>query len=515
MNVTTYKNRMNKIIHEEKKVYRKVLATKFGIAPCNVNRDTYKLIAENEIGQDRDGKGVYYFPIITIPEAEPAIQEDAEAQESRIRSKEDAKLFRQRRVTKADQMYEYVKKKGCEVSNRELIREFNIPERKLSAYIKPKMASGELKWRKIGKETFYYLGDSPIDQGTHLTKLEMFTIQIEELEDFRDFLKNQRKSRRTIIEYVRIIIDFYNFKNHFSTTGKFIYKTHQLTTKDFNDFERSCEEKGLGRAAIAHTITALKTYFKYLKNHNKVSVNIMEDILIPKKEPQKKRDITIDDWWAAVNAVKNDKYKLRSLTLLLVMLDTGVRVGELETICREHIEPGKGQITILGEKDKGQSGERTPRTIPLSKLTLQYLKQLIQLYQRMNINEKAFYYIHDKKTDAGTAVFLNDYRKFMKDENIAKFMRNISEEIGKKITVHSFRHLISVILANGGMREDLLSTHLGQIPKNMSKTTWDYMRSTPDYQAEHDRQYQRAHPLNQAEFIQKFNTVIAEKEETA
>jgi integrase len=192
------------------------------------------------------------------------------------------------------------------------------------------------------------------------------------------------------------------------------------------------------------------------------------------------------------------------------MLDTGARVGELETICREHIDFENSVITILGEKKRRRAGKRVPRTLPLSKLTLQYLQKLIFRYR--NIEEKVFYWSYDEKIEVGTAVFLTPYRKFMKGGQIRQFVRDLREkaQIIKEITVHSFRRWLAVTLGNGGMREDFISYRLGQEPKNISKITLDYMRMAPEYRMEYDKQYQRAHPLNQSEFVQQFQTFVGE-----
>jgi len=514
MDSTTYKDRMKQIIVERKKVYRKELAMEFGIAPHNLNRDADKLIAENEIEYGKDGREVYYIPKTVSPEPEATIQEVSEASETEVKPRETGKLLKSQRVTKAQQMYDFIKQKDCEVSNRELIKQFNIPERKLSLYLKPKTKTGDLKWRKIGRETFYRRGEMPIETVTRFTKMEMIVKQIGELDQFRKYEINQRLSNRTIVEYLKNIIKFYQFKNNFGTSGVFIFPVERFTIRDFDAYKTYCrQELHYSDYAMASMVVPLKAYFRYLKSRNLVLTDILENEEVPQvhsDEQDPQSVITVEDFWNLVGTVKGDKYELTSLTLLLIMLDTGARVGELETICREHIDFENSVITILGEKKRRRAGKRVPRTLPLSKLTLQYLQKLIFRYR--NIEEKVFYWSYDEKIEVGTAVFLTPYRKFMKGGQIRQFVRDLREkaQIIKEITVHSFRRWLAVTLGNGGMREDFISYRLGQEPKNISKITLDYMRMAPEYRMEYDKQYQRAHPLNQSEFVQQFQTFVGE-----
>lgn len=513
MDLITYKDRIKEIIFERGKTYRKELAIEFGIAPHNLNRDVDKLIVENEIEKGRDGKEIYYLPKMVISEPEIPTPEVTEAKEPEAKPKEAGKILQKMRVTKAQKMYDYIKQKDCEVSNRELIKEFNIPERKLSLYLKPKTASGDLKWRKIGRETFYRLGEMPIETVTRFTKMEMIVKQIGELDLYRKHLMNNRISNRTIVEYLKNIIRFYEFKNNFGTSGVFIYAVGRFTIQDFDKFKTYCREQlHYGVYAMAGMISALKSYFKYLKRSNLILIDILENEEVPhvdSDEVEPQPVINLDDFWNLVKITKGDKYELRSLTLLLIMLDTGARVGELETICREHIDFNNGAITILGEKKKRREGGRVPRTLPISKLTLQYLKELINKFN--DIKEEVFYWIYDRKVKVGTAVFITNYKKWMRGEQIRQFMRDIREKLqmDKEITVHSFRRWLAVTLVNGGMREDFVSYRLGQEPKNISRITLDYMKMAPEYRIEYDRQYQQAHPLNHSDFIQKFNTIVS------
>jgi integrase len=508
MDSTTYKDRMKQIVKERGKVYRKELAIEFGIAPHNLTRDAYKLITENEIEQGKDGRDVYYVPKITIIEPEIPIQ----TQEPETRPRETGKLLTSQRVTKAQQMYDYIKQKDCEVSNRELIKKFNIPERKLSLYLKPKTKSGDLKFRKIGRETFYRLGEMPVETVTRFTKMEINVKQIGELDQYKQYLMNNRISGRTIVEYLKNIIKFYESKNNFGTTGIIIFPVASFTIQDFDNYKTHCRQTlHYSEYAMASMVVALKGYFRYLKRSNLILKDILEDEAVPQvnsdeQEPQPV--ISLDDFWNLIETVKGDKYELTSLTLLLVMADTGARVGELETICREHIDFENGVITILGEKKRRRASKRVPRTLPLSKLTLQYLQKLIFRYR--NIEEHVFYWSYEEKIECGTAVFLTPYRRFMKGGQIRELVRELREkaQIDKEITVHSFRRWLIVTLLNGGMREDFVSYRVGQEPKNISKITLDYARMAPEYRQEYNRQYQRAHPLNQPDFIEKFNNLV-------
>jgi len=509
MDLVKNRDRIQEIIIEKGKIFRKNLAEELNIAPRNLNRDIDRLIDKNIIEKGKDGKEIFYIPKINVPSIviESEMQETIELEPEVTQTPEQfSKITHKIRITYAQKVYDYIKKKGYEVSNRELRNEFNIPTKKFAQYIKPKMETGELIKRRKGRETWYRLGDMPVDKINQRTKLDMLIEQISELKRFKEVMIFKEYANRTMEAYMRILTYFYKWKDNFNPNRFTICEVQRFTIDDIMNFKKHLtEQKHYSDSAIANVYVALKSYFRYLRKENLILMNFMEDVTIPTVEEKEQPAISMEDFWDMVEAVKNDD---QSLTLLLIMLETGARVGEVETICREHINFEEKLLTILSEKKKKNKGRRVPRTFPVSDLTLTYLKRLIE--KNNKISEPVYYFVLDERIHAGTAIFLTDRNVNMKNRQIRDWINSLRDKLRtpKMITVHSFRRYLTAILPNNGMREDFLALRIGQLPKKMSKVTVNYMKWTTEYKAECNRQYQQAHPLNQPDIIKKFKAIV-------
>lgn len=497
------KERILNFIVEKGKTFRKQIAVELNILPRNLNRNIDKLIEENEIKKDKEGKEVFYIPIGN--EIEPTLN-------SSIAEEPQTETSKKKRKTKADVLYDIICSLDHDPSRQELRALTGLSEKNFDQRMKRNLREGKVERYKVGKNAYYHKSGNVkhIEPVQSFTRLNADLTRIPPLQAFIDYLRGENYSEKSITEYKRIITTFYHFKGD-SKTGFKVYPVEQLTIRDIDAFRNKLNEKQQSDAAIRHAMVALKAYFKYLKSRKYIIEDFLADYKFPPIQARPQPVATIEEWWQCVKAVK-PKMKIRDCALLLLMFDTGLRVSEAETICREHIYFETKEIKVLGAKGKRMKGAKIPRLLPIAQITLDYLRKVIEMTKKEVI---ITYRLNDGTEESGTAVFLNDQDEQaeqlnIKTRKVRDFILQLRErcKLSQKITVHSFRRLMDLTLTNSGMRIDFVADRMGHVPEN--KMTIAYINAAPDYKAEYKKQYQQTHPLNEPGFVRKFKTIVEE-----
>lgn len=508
MSLLTYKEKIYNIIVRDGKSYRKRIAEELGIAPFNVNRDTKKLISENRIDQDKDGKEVYYIPIIM----------QQEMSESPIEAlTNNAPTPKKKHKIAADVLYETICSLDHDPSSQELIALTGLSGKNLNHRMKKNLQQGKVEWYKAGREVFYRksgLQYSPIQAVAYLTQLEADIERNPPLKAFVAYCPVKKYARRTVQEYKRVINAFYHFKDRFNEKSFRIYPAEQFTTRDINEYLQHLIEQKQSTSAQNHAVVALKTYFKFLTENDFIAKNPALPLgynKIPEKLQSHLSEEVFLNFIKVI--VKRKKHIDRDLALLLLMFDTGLRVSEVETVCREDIYFESNSMRLWAAKGKRMNSARVPFTLPIAQITCDYLKKVI-----LNTEDEVqiSFLVQDEEGEhmhTGTAIFLNDQLHHMEKRNmklakVSAFIRQLRDDSksSKKITVHSFRHFMSVILGNNDMRLDFIDNRMHH--KTEHQMTVNYMNSDPAYRKKYDEQYQHAHPLNNPTFVEKIMAIV-------
>lgn len=499
VDLRTCKEKIHEVIMRNFIIKRKDLAEKLGILPRNLNRDINKLIDDGEIIKDKQGREIVYM---AVQQKSSIIEEPKES--------EVLEVLRKTKPTRADQLFDVIKSEERWFSCKELCELDGISSHNFGQCMKPNLQLGKVVRDKVGRETFYRLADTdPVRKVVQLSASELLVGRIEPLKAFLHFEKyTKHHSQLTIDVYKREILLFYNWKNKFNTTSFTVYPCERITLRDIDRFHQYLdEERHYGSAGKRGSFIALKSYFKFLASRNYISHNFMAEEKAPPIEKRAQVIISLEEFWRLVTVAVNGKHPTRDLTLLLVMLDTGARVGEVETICREDLNFDENILVIHGEKAKGVKGRRKGRTLPISNLTAQYLHAVIE--ENKEIVTPVYIWIQKEREEVGTAVFLNRDRTFLRRHQIGNALISLRTRarLENAVTVHSFRRWLILYLTNNDMRTDFVALRVGHTPGN--KMTVDYIEMAPEYREKYDQQYQSTHCLNQADFIAKFNAIVA------
>ena len=184
-------------------------------------------------------------------------------------------------------------------------------------------------------------------------------------------------------------------------------------------------------STISRKISALRGFYKFLQNNNKIENNPFSLINLPKKEKKLPRFFFYNELEELFNTPKlNTPLGQRDRLILEMLYATGVRVSELVNIKVSDISDRT--IKILGKGNK----ERIVRFGD-------YCEEILKMY----LNDG-----HYKLNSSSEYLFLNNNGGQLTDRGVRYLLDKIIEKttIEKKISPHMLRHSFATHLLNEG-----------------------------------------------------------------
>lgn len=239
---------------------------------------------------------------------------------------------------------------------------------------------------------------------------------------FRDFLKTEAQSkdvtqvsRHEIREFIRYLQEKRCYSNH---------------------PRNRTQAKGLSGHTINCYLRSLRVFFSWLVNEDVIEANPFQRVKIPR--PPRKiiptfSDSQLRDLLNAID-VKTDE-GFRNHTIILILLDTGLRVSELCGLELDNMWLEDGMLKVLG---KG----KIERLIPFG-------KQVQRCLWRYTSNHRP-----EPVGPNGDLLFLTREGRPLTKDRVEKIMANYGQKAGLKgvrCSPHTLRHTASVkFLRNGG-----------------------------------------------------------------
>ena len=245
------------------------------------------------------------------------------------------------------------------------------------------------------------------------------------IEKFTTFLSQQNKSSFTIVAYKKDLEQFVGF----------------LSTKDVNDirdvkkaeidgFINKLLEDNYSKKSASRKLNSIRTFFRYLKNEGLIEQNPSLDVSHPKYIQVPPRIFSKLEYRAIRDVAKED---IRTYAMVEILLQTGVRIGELTNI---HLGDVKDQ-----ELHIRQYGKSPARNVPLNKA----VKKAVNDYLKVrNTNSNG-------TGDDESYLFITRTGKPLLIRNIRQIITRCFREVGiENATVNDFRNtFIAHQLING------------------------------------------------------------------
>ncbi len=290
------------------------------------------------------------------------------------------------------------------------------------------------------------------------------------LELFLKHLNIERNySDLTIKAYRRDINDFLDFSEK---ADKTVDDFANIGHNDIRAYLGKMKNSGLSVATVSRRLSSLRSFFKFLIRVDMLTDNPLSGIRTPRRGRPLPHYLNTRDIGRLLEApdVRNLSGK-RDKAILEVLYSTGMRVGELTSLCFADIDFNQEVIRVLGKGKK-------ERLVALGRFAASALKG----------------YIDARNTHmAGAAtdkVFLNRLGTPLTSRSVRRMLDKYLKITGlnSKLSPHSIRHSFATHLLNAGADLRSVQELLGH--KNLSTTQIYTHVST-----EHLKLiYEKAHP---------------------
>ncbi len=253
-------------------------------------------------------------------------------------------------------------------------------------------------------------------------------------ETFLEYLlKEKNYSINTIIAYREDLDLFEDFLKLFEL------KIEEVTRDNIRMFVSYLSRREFEKNTIARKISALKSFFSFLKNRKYIPKNPAAMVSSPKRAKVLPSFLTEEEMRKLFSSLPEPKdFKTaRNNAILELFYATGLRVSELSNLKMRDIDMQNQLVRVLG---KGGKERIVPFGIPA--------KEALERYFRFRRE-----YLLEKKNLIEEYVFLNIRDgKHITDRGMKYIVTNMLKSLSsmKKLSVHSLRHTFATHLLNKG-----------------------------------------------------------------
>lgn len=225
---------------------------------------------------------------------------------------------------------------------------------------------------------------------------------------------------------------------------KNIIKINDIKKDNIISFLEKLKKDNLKPQTIAHYLTSIKNYHKFLLQNNYISDNIAKTIERPRLAKKLPNILTIDEVLKLLDIETNTVFDYRNKCMLELLYGTGLRVSELVNLTLNDIDTINCTLRCVGKGDK-------ERIVPINDYVIEslnnYLKVRNELLKNKNTKE----------------LFLNSRGDKITREGFFKVLKKLLLEKGlnPNISPHTLRHSFATHLLEYGADLRVIQEMLG------------------------------------------------------
>lgn len=209
--------------------------------------------------------------------------------------------------------------------------------------------------------------------------------------EFIQHLSSQGKSNFTLIAYKK---DLEQFVGHLSSVEK--SDVRDIKKEDIDAFISKLIKDNYTMKSASRKLNSIRTFFRFLKNSQKIDQNPALDVSHPKYTQSPPRILSKLEYHALRDFAKDDP---RTYALIEVLLQTGIKIGELAGL-----KLGDVKDTGLHIKNYG----KTPvREIPLNKSVKKAINEYIKMREGGKPEDPLFI------TRSGKSILIRNIRQII------------------------------------------------------------------------------------------------------
>lgn len=250
------------------------------------------------------------------------------------------------------------------------------------------------------------------------------------IQDYVDYLHNVKQvSHNTEVSYQQDLKMAAGYLE-----GMDVENPLEATATNLNSYMLFLEREGFSPATVSRKIAALRSFYRYMLEEQKIQTDPTTELKPPKVEKKAPHILTVDEVDKLLSRPDTTTMKgLRDKAMMELLYATGIRVSELINLQLSDIDI-KRCFLICREKNKERwipFGEKTKQALNV------YLKHAREVLLKGNDNEY---------------LFTNCSGKPMSRQGFWKVLKGYAAEVGitEDITPHTLRHSFATHLLQNG-----------------------------------------------------------------
>ncbi len=181
-------------------------------------------------------------------------------------------------------------------------------------------------------------------------------------------LREKGRSEATVVAYAKDIEQLLNFYS-----SKAITKLQDTSITDLEAYKKHLQDNNYTPKSISRKINSTRTFYRHLLETSVITDNPAEKLAHPRFETKPPRVLTEMEYRALRDVSRID---IRLYSIVELLLQTGIRIGELASLSIDDIRTSKDSIDFLYVK---ASGSHVARKVPINKSAKKAIDEYIKI----------------------------------------------------------------------------------------------------------------------------------------
>lgn len=269
---------------------------------------------------------------------------------------------------------------------------------------------------------------------------------------FTDFLKSNNRSGATIVAYGKDIEQLVDFLQEIKRSN-----VDEVTKEDIESFLSKLSESGYTPKSVSRKINSTRTFYRFLKVNEYVTDDPSLLVAHPEYQLAAPRILNPTEYRALRDAARNDA---RMFAIIELLLQTGIRIGELAELRLEDVRPEGLYIRPFEKHEE--------RVVPLNKSAREALERYLKI--RPTVEEKKVFI-----TKSGRPFLIRNIRTAVERYfRLAEIKNAKVNDLRHTFIAHHLKHGVSLVLLSKIVGHKRLSTterYLEFVPERAKETS--------------------------------------------
>ena len=255
-------------------------------------------------------------------------------------------------------------------------------------------------------------------------------------EEFKNFLKQNKKSTSTVVAYGKDIDQLVVFledleRNH----------VHEVSKEDIEAFLAKLTTEGYTPKSVSRKINSTRTFYRFLKVNEYITDDPSLLVSHPKYQLAPPRILTPTEYRALRDAARNDG---RMFAVIELLLQTGIRIGELANLRLSDVNKDTLHIAPFEKHEE--------RTIPLNKRAVEALNRYMEIRPKVTDD-------HLFVTKSGKPFLIRNIRTAVERYfRLAEIKDAKVNDLRHTFVAHHLKHGVSLVVLSKALGHKRLST---------------------------------------------------------